>query len=301
MKKKLVFSLLFLVSTFFCFAESLKFEETWGYLLTGYENEFSASSPITDLCYFSAEINEYGEIPSIPDRKKIPAEYKGKVHLVAICESRSLSHFVLDPKYDGRQMAVALVTKRDSKNFRKFLISLKKGIGPNKILSVCVAARNKTLSDDVYDYKMLASCVDKIFIMAYDQHWITSTPGPVAGMEWSKKIADYAKETIPPEKLVFGIPFYGRTWTSENFSKSWYNSGINRILNEHNSPKIERKDSIPHFKFKTEITVTGWFDDKESLEKRCEMLKSKEIKNIGFWRLGLEDKEFWHYLENNIK
>lgn len=297
-----------------CLSEaSLMFEETWGYVLQGYEKEFSADTPITDLCYFAADINEYGEIDSTPNRGRIPDEYTGRVHLVAVCDSRSLSHFVLDPKYrltnkivrslaaaakdfDGLQIDYELVPKRDAKNFLNFLKKLRRAIGKDKQLTICVPARLKTIENDVYDYEAVEPYVDRIFIMAYDQHWSSSAPGPVAGMDWSENIADYALSVLPKEKIIMGMPLYGRTWVNTQYAKAWYNSGINRIMKENGSPDVTRTGDIPHFRFKTEITVTGWYDDKDSLLARCKMLKDKGFPNVGFWRLGMEDRDFWPLL-----
>ena len=47
---------------------------------------------------------------------------------------------------------------------------------------MCVPARNKTLDDDMFDYAELSKIADRIFIMAYDQHWSTSKAGPVAAL-----------------------------------------------------------------------------------------------------------------------
>lgn len=317
MKKLTLFFLLAASCAALLFSDEerkFQFAETWGYVMSGYENEFSPDIPVTDLCYFSAEIDQYGEIPFVPDRKKLPESYRGRVHLAAICESRSLSHFVLEPKYgvtkkivrslaeaakdyDGLQIDFELVPPRDEKNFKSFLKMLRKSIGKDKMLSICVPARMNPKQDDVYDYASLEPYVDRIFIMAYDQHWSTSKPGPVAGMDWCQKIADHALKELPLEKIIMGMPFYGRTWASPSYSKAWYNSGINRILRENKSPRVQRTDGIPHFSFKAEVTVTGYFDDKDSLAQRCQMLKEKNIINIGFWRIGQEDKEFWTLLQ----
>ena len=42
------------------------FAETWGYVSAGREDEYDSNLPITDVCYFSAEINCYGELSSVP-------------------------------------------------------------------------------------------------------------------------------------------------------------------------------------------------------------------------------------------
>jgi spore germination protein YaaH len=38
--------------------------------------------------------------------------------------------------------------------------------------------------DDAYDYKFFGRECDAIVLMNYDQHWLTSPPGPVAAQDW---------------------------------------------------------------------------------------------------------------------
>lgn len=297
--------------------QPLLFSESWAYVINGLEKEVSkeALESVTDLCFFSADINCYGEITSVPSTQKF-SDFKGRKHLVITCEGRSLSHFVLDQNYgvtkkliqsikraakdfDGVQIDFETIPGRDLNNFRKFLTKLKKDIGPKKIFSVCVPARNKTINDDIFDYTEISKIADKVFIMAYDQHWSTSKAGPVADLEWCSRIADYAKTIIPNEKLILGLPFYGRTWSNTNLAKAWYNSGINRILRENKVSSVKRADDskILSFKFKTNVEITGYFDDALSLYEKMKAYDSLGINKIGFWRLGHEDPDFWKLLK----
>ena len=293
--------------------EPVVFHEVWGYVMQDREDELHDDMPITDICYFSADINAYGEIESIPKAEKLKA-YKGRKHFVVTCESRSLTHFVIDPQYgvskklidtiakgikdyDGVQIDFELVPKKDGKHFRDFLSSLRARIGEKKWLTVALPARTRTLENDVYDYAKIAPLVDRIIIMAYDEHWSTSAPGAIASMDWCERIADYAKTVLPKKKLVMGLPFYGRTWQDETLGKAWYFSGINRVMNENKAHVIEREDWVPMFTFKKEITVTGYFDDAVSLVARLRMYADKDIDRVAFWRIGQEDASFWDWLE----
>ncbi|MBR1911645.1 MAG: glycoside hydrolase [Treponema sp.] len=293
--------------------DPVEFHEVWGYVMQDREYEFNSKMPITDLCYFSADIDCYGEIDKIPNAAKFK-NYKGRKHLVVTCESRSLTHFVLDPQfgvskkiietlgkacssYDGIQIDFELIPKKDGEHFRNFIAALRKRIGQEKWLTIALPARVKTLENDVFDYTKIEPLVDRIIIMAYDEHWSTSKPGAVASMDWCERIADYAKTVLPKKKLVMGLPFYGRTWQDENYGKAWYFSGINRILGENNMHTVERENSVPYFTFTKQIKVTGYFDDTFSLVARLRMYADKDIDRIAFWRIGQEDPSFWSWLK----
>ena len=293
--------------------EPVAFHEVWGYVMSGREREFDSSMPITDLCLFSADINSYGEFASIPDPSALKKKYKGRIHLVITCEGRSLTHFCIDPqygvrkkliseiakaakRYDGIQIDFETIPARDSANFRSFLGDVRTAIGNEKWFSVAVPARVRDISDDIFNYNKIVQLADRVIIMAYDEHWSGSQPGPIASMEWCRKVAEYASSVIPQKKLVMGLPFYGRTWASPSLASAWYFSGVNRIMNENNAHTIQREDGIPYFTFTTTTKVTGYFEDTISLVNRCRMYQSMSVRKIAFWRIGQEDPSFWPWL-----
>lgn len=294
--------------------EKLPFREVWGYVMNGREHEFSVKYPITDVGYFVDAVNIWSEQGPVPVRDKFFKNYTGRVHLVTSCDSSSQTHLLLDPNlplrnriitqlveasktYDGLQVDWELVKKRDKQNFLEFLKILKRKLG-NKPLTVAIPARTKTLQNDQYDYADLAKIVDKILIMAYDEHWSTSAPGAIGSTDWCKRIAEYAKTVIPENKLIMGISFYGRIWTNDKEGgRAWYHEGMERIRGEK-SAQMQRDDfGVPYYQFQKTVTLTGWFDDTLSLKIKCQMYKDINIDRIGFWRVGQEDKNFWKHIK----
>src|SRR6185312_4079039 len=63
-----------------------------------------------------------------------------------------------------------------------------------------------------YDLAALAKSVDLICLMTYDQNTRWTTPGPVAGWQWTLDNVKYALQFVPKEKLSLGIPLYGYHW-----------------------------------------------------------------------------------------
>jgi spore germination protein YaaH len=164
------------------------------------------------------------------------------------------------------------------------------------MFTIALKARTRTLSNDVYDYRLIAPLVDRILIMAYDEHWSTSAPGPIASMAWCRSVAAYGLSTIPPEKLIMGIPFYGRTWGSENTSRAFFHSGIERIKRENQVTEVRREGGVPTFTYEIPFTVTAYYEDEYSLSRRIEMYRTMGVKSIGFWCLGQETPVIWNLL-----
>jgi spore germination protein YaaH len=287
------------------------FKETWAYLVAGQEQTLNHNFPITDLVYFGAEIDSYGKLTDIPNSRNI-ASFRGRKHFVVACNSRALTHFILKEgsaerkalihdlleasrPYDGLQIDFELIPARDGDTFLSFLRELRAGLG-NKMFSVALYARTRTLQNDVYDYARIAPIVDRIFVMAYDEHWSTSAPGPVASMDWSQRVARYSLDTIGPEKLIMCMPFYGRSWGNVNGNRAFYHVGVERIIRENNVREIHRVNGIPMFTYEVPLTITMYYDDVYSLSTRMEMYKRMGVQSVGFWRLGQEDPALWSHI-----
>ena len=289
-----------------------QFREVWAYLVSGREQGLNLNYPISDLVYFGAEVDTYGKLVDTPNFRNI-SSFRGRKHFVAACNGRALTHFVLiegsnerkalirdllqaAQPYDGLQIDFENVPQRDGEVFLSFLRELRSGLG-NKMFTVALPARSRAVNDDVYAYAKMAPIVDRIFVMAYDEHWSGSVPGPIASMGWCQRVAQYSLNTIGSEKLIMGLPFYGRSWGSVNANAAYVHSTVERVKGEQNITDVQRENGIPTFKYQTPLSATVYYEDAYSLSARLEMYKKMGIRAVGFWRLGQETLDFWPHIK----
>jgi hypothetical protein len=292
------------------------FKEIWAYVLADKEDALRSGMPISDVGYFGAEISSYGILVDVPNRRKL-RNFSGRVHLVVACNGRALSHFVLKPgsaertsliadllaaskDYDGLQIDFENILQKDGEPYLSFLKELRAGLG-NKMLTVALAARTRKIADDVYDYEKILPVVDRILVMAYDEHWSTSAAGPIASLPWCKRVADYSMKTIGKEKLIMGLPFYGRGWGRPNHSQAYIYTSIERVIKENNVKDIRHENGIPAFDYNASVSVKVYYEDEYSLSARMEMYRSMGVNAIGFWRLGQETPAVWPLIKLGVR
>ena len=289
----------------------IEFREVWGYLMRGQEKSFKKNAPVTDVFYFSCGVNSKGRININVSPPKLPGikGRKRRVHLViSELDRTELMHKCLSPEYgirdyliddilelsvkfDGIQIDFESVSGKDRDYFFRFLELIKMGLDEGKIFSVAVPARVSRVRDDPYDYFRIADRADRVFVMAYDQHWSTGTPGPVASLSWCRRVMDYARSSVPHEKLVMGPPLYGRAWYNRNESCS-ISAGQARIL-------MSKKSAINEYTAENGIKITFrdsdvivFFDNIDSTKEKL-TLYNAYVDSVGFWRLGMDRPELW--------
>lgn len=290
------------------------FREIWAYLMPGEEAGIKGGEPITDLCYFAGELSYKCELvvkAKFPADAKIPAG--ARTHFV-VADIRNMGriYFLTNPDlpfrkkfikditevakdYNGIQIDFESVHPNDRAQFYAFLTDLKKALG-DKTLSIAVPARVKKYENDSFNYKELSQIVDRIFIMAYDEHWSGSRPGPVASYDWCDKVSEYAVSVIPKDRLVMGIPFYGRSWQDKKHDRALRFSTAQNLIKENTDDMVPLKGSDPGFEFEDSVKVTVYYETPDSIMKKAHIYQSDGIQGIGFWRVGQESREIWDIL-----
>lgn len=240
------------------------------------------------------------------------------------------SHLLEDPKAQERAATyLAYLAKRN--NFAGFQLDLEfidpadkdlfssfvqraaaKLHAAGRLLSVAVVTRFSDDFPDIdpsrefhtgqwgapYDYRAIGRFADFVTLMSYDHHGSATPPGPVAGYDWQKAALDYTVARIPPEKVLLGIPFYGRAWMSTP-------AGTRSISLSHKEIEeiLKTPSLVTHWddRWRTtwsewkdgDASSTAWYDDRRSLEEKLKLMQAYHLKGFAAWRLGMEDPAFW--------
>ena len=291
----------------------LVFNEIWGYLLRGHEEELKGTEPFTDIFYFSADLTNEGRITETIARPSFTAANRTapRVSLVVTeLSNSSVLHFALSPAYglrplliddicrvslpfDGVQIDFETVSPEDAQSFWDFLQELKQQLPPEKMLSVAVPSRTEP-RPDAYSYEKIAPIVDRVMIMAYDEHWGGSPPGPVASLPWCSQVLGHAQSVIPAEKLVMGLPLYGRMWMDKKIPRALGFEGVQGLLAEKNVQSSYESALGPNFQYSEKVVVTVFYDDVRSLREKLLLYESRNVKTVAFWRIGLSPSDLWN-------
>jgi spore germination protein YaaH len=289
--------------------------------MQGEESLFPTQSGITDIAHFSAAVQADG---TLKNRLALPpnlptAPTHARRHLVITAPwNPDLYHHYLNPElpfsqriiseivhhsqpYDGIQIDFEGIADRDGTAFLNFLIQLKKALPEDKIFSVAVMARwakhKQKNPRDAFDYPLIGRIADRVIIMAYDEHYRTGPSGPIASLAWCKPIFSYALATIPKEKIIMGIPLYGRAWQTEALAKAYKNRDLQqelktRALTPQSDPTYGGK-----YSFTETVRIDVHYETVDSIRTKQAYYMRQPIGGTAYWRIGQEPAAYTFYQE----
>lgn len=221
--------------------------------------------------------------------------------------AQQIAQYVEQYQLDGVNVDIENVTETERDAYTLLVKTLRELLPAEKEVSVAVAANPNgwiTGWHGSYDYAALAQYADYLMIMAYDESWQGGDAGPVASLSFAERSIRYALKHAPAEKIVLGVPFYGRLWSADG-TFNGNGIGLNVLANmlqdyraeitfseAHQSPvaTFTVRSGDPTYtvngKRLTPGTYTVWFENEESLAAKAELIHRYDLKGLGSWALN---------------
>ena len=169
-------------------------------------------------------------------------------------------------------------------------------------------------SDD--ELRQIAASSDGIILMNYDEHQVTSEPGPIASQEWFVGNLTRVLKIVPKEKIICAIGNYGYDWElsippapkkgrpqkpvkpkvlyTDDFpvSEAWQ-----RASDADADLDLDYDSLNPHFEYIDEDANQRhvvWFLDGVTVLNELRAARELGLQTFALWRLGSEDSSMWN-------
>jgi spore germination protein YaaH/putative cell wall-binding protein len=229
---------------------------------------------------------------------------------------------------DGVNLDFEPVYPAQKAQYTSFVRQLKAALvaaGVGSHLTVCTTAGAATWSTG-YDVPALVApgAADAIFVMGYDYSWSGSArAGGVAPMsspymlDVNDSVTDFL-ELIPGSKIIWGSPYYGRTWrttgnalnsptvagASGSSAAHWYTANL--TLAGRHGRLWDGVGKVPWFRYFDSTSgswIQGYYEDAASLAHKWDMVNQRGLAGAGIWHLLMDAgrSELWNLLANRFK
>jgi len=218
---------------------------------------------------------------------------------------------------DGINVDIENLTEKQRDDYVEFVRLLREKLPKGKRIVVAVAANpwgSTTGWAGSYDYAALAKYCDYLMIMAYDESYQGSKPGPVASISFVERSIQYALKHVSRDKLVLGLPFYGRIWSTSGSAMNGYgisNSTVESLIANYrgyvtfdNASKSARatitvksgdKKPVIGGKALPAGTYVIWYSNEQAIKAALDLVRKYDLMGTGSWSLGQETARTWDY------
>lgn len=201
---------------------------------------------------------------------------------------------------DGVNVDIEALAPEDSEPLLELLVDLKNALHKKGLrLTVDVS-----FQDPAYDLEYIGQLADAVFVMAYDQHFPSSQPGPISGADWFRSSVEQAITRVGKERLIVALGAYCYDWTDGQPAESLsFREAMDRARAASAVPEFEREAENARFAYTDaqQRTHEVWCQDALSAWNQAATLEELGLRQVALWRLGTEDETLWEFLGQKQK
>jgi len=238
-------------------------------------------------------LNNYdGQVWRVKEMAELLANPASRNRLIS-----DVTQYAVLAKQAGIVVDFEEVPDKSQANFREFIGQFAPSLHAVGLkLMIALPAR-----DDAYDYEFFGKTTDAIILMNYDQHWLTSPPGPIAAQDWFTENMRQVLDVVPAQKIVMGVANYAYDWTETSKKEAPHAEEFSiqeALLHAYESEsEIEfDSDSLnPHYSYEDEQNHTHqvWLLDAVTAYNELRASERLGVQGTALWRLGSSDTSLW--------
>lgn len=214
--------------------------------------------------------------------------------------------------YSGLNIDFEYLYQEDRENYNNFLRKVVDRLRPLG-LTVSTALAPKESGDqagllyEAHDYEVHGELCDFVVLMTYEWGWAGGEPWAIAPINKVRDILDYAVTVIPRQKIMMGIPLYGRDWkipwVQGTFARTVSpKEAINLAATNNVSIQYDNKYQSPYYRY---TDTSGqehevWFEDARSVQVKYETVREYGLRGVSYWVLGNPFPQNWPVLQSNF-
>ncbi|MGW8190826.1 glycosyltransferase [Sphingomonas hankookensis] len=217
---------------------------------------------------------------------KMLADPQARAALVAQLAGYAQAHHAAGLVMDYESLPAAAVAR-----YPAFLAQLHAALPKGAILAVTAPA-----GDPDWRLADIARATDRVILMAYDEHWESGTPGPIASQPWFVDQVEQAIRQVGRDKLVVALGSYAYDWhdggaDALSIEEAW--------LAAHDSSApvgFDRSSGNAGFTYDDERGSRHqvWMLDAATSWNELAALRRLGLDDVALWRLGSEDAGIWN-------
>ncbi|WP_159440879.1 glycosyl hydrolase family 18 protein [Jatrophihabitans endophyticus] len=200
---------------------------------------------------------------------------------------RALVRDVTRRGWDGISVDLEALAPRDTTGLTAFVRALQRALPRRATLSISIstAASRAGYRRMGYDLRALGRAVDRVMLMAYDQHgpW-EDTPGPIGALGWQRKGIAAARHTVPRAKLDLGVAGYGYAWRPHSNDQLSVAQARTRA-----GSRARFDEASGEWTARLADGSTLWWSDRRSWQLRVKLARTLGLHGLALWVLGRAD------------
>ncbi|POY36411.1 glycosyl transferase family 2 [Solitalea longa] len=154
-----------------------------------------------------------------------------------------------------------------------------------------------------YNLKAVNNYNDYVCLMAYDQHYSTSKPGPIAQLHWIESAIGTTEEVIPEDKIILCLAAYGYDWAKDSEGEDiTYQEALTTAAESEGKIRYNNDDYNLSYTYSDDADIEHqvFFTDAATDFNTMVTANEAGLAGVSLWRLGSEDPRVWSFYKKDF-